>query len=113
MGDNVRSGKWQVFNAEILLNYYKKIFALEFEREKIYTLARALFIFAKIRKKHALLRFQLSWADLLWAAYSEYLSVVLAADPNKDHPELKKLVEKVRALPNIKAYLEKRPKTQL
>lgn len=56
---------------------------------------------------------KLSWADLLWAAYSEYLNTVLAGDINKDHPELKKLVEKVRALPNIKAYIEKRPKTQL
>jgi glutathione S-transferase len=56
---------------------------------------------------------KLSWADLLWAAHSDYLSFVLAGDPNKDHPELKKLVEKVRALPNIKAYIEKRPKTQL
>ncbi|EFN62035.1 Glutathione S-transferase [Camponotus floridanus] len=56
---------------------------------------------------------KLSWADILWTAYCDYLSFVLAGDPNKDHPELKKLVEKVRALPNIKAYIEKRPKTQL
>lgn len=56
---------------------------------------------------------KLSWADLLWTAYSDYLNFVLSGDPNKDHPELKKLVEKVRALPNIKAYIEKRPKTQL
>ncbi|XP_029664634.1 glutathione S-transferase-like [Formica exsecta] len=56
---------------------------------------------------------KLSWADLLWAAYSEYLNSALARDINKNHPELKKLVEKVRALPNIKAYIEKRPKTQL
>ncbi|XP_072745803.1 uncharacterized protein [Anoplolepis gracilipes] len=56
---------------------------------------------------------KLSWADLLWTAYSDYLTVVLSEDPNKNHPELKKLVEKVRALPNIKAYIEKRPKTQV
>ncbi|NP_001291541.1 glutathione S-transferase-like [Solenopsis invicta] len=56
---------------------------------------------------------KLSWADFLWAGYCDYLSFVLAGDPNKDHPELKKLREKVRALPNVKAYLEKRPKTQL
>lgn len=58
-------------------------------------------------------RFQLSWADFLWAAYCDYLGFVLGGDPNKDHPELKKLVEKVRSLPNVKAYIEKRPKTQL
>ncbi|EZA51025.1 hypothetical protein DMN91_003160 [Ooceraea biroi] len=56
---------------------------------------------------------KLSWPDFLWAAYNQYLGVVLGGDPNKDHPELKKLVEKVQALPNIKAYREKRPKTQL
>lgn len=56
---------------------------------------------------------KLSWPDFLWAAYFDLLNFVLAEDPNKDHPELKKLVEKVRALPNIKAYLEKRPQTQL
>lgn len=57
--------------------------------------------------------FQLSWPDLLWASYNQYLSVVLGEDPNKDHPELKNIVQKVQALPSIKAYLEKRPKTQL
>ncbi|XP_076239027.1 glutathione S-transferase S1 [Calliopsis andreniformis] len=56
---------------------------------------------------------KLSWADLLYTAYTDLLSVILGADLNKDHPELKKLVEKVRALPNIKAYLDKRPKTVL
>ncbi|KAL6268616.1 hypothetical protein P5V15_001748 [Pogonomyrmex californicus] len=55
---------------------------------------------------------KLSWADLLWTAYTDYLNSIVN-DLNKDHPELKKLVEKVRALPNIKAYIEKRPKTQL
>ncbi|XP_011879075.1 PREDICTED: uncharacterized protein LOC105568212 [Vollenhovia emeryi] len=56
---------------------------------------------------------KLSWPDFLWAGYCDYLGFVLAGDPNKDHPELKKLVEKVRALPKVKAYIEKRPKTQL
>ncbi|XP_028045980.2 glutathione S-transferase [Monomorium pharaonis] len=56
---------------------------------------------------------KLSWADFLWAGYCDYLSSIVAGDPNKDHPEMKKLMEKVRALPNVKAYLEKRPKTQL
>ncbi|XP_014472024.1 PREDICTED: uncharacterized protein LOC106743045 [Dinoponera quadriceps] len=56
-------------------------------------------------------RGKLSWADFVFAAYSGYLNVLLGEDMNKDHPELKKLVEKVNALPNVKAYLEKRPKT--
>ncbi|EGI70563.1 Glutathione S-transferase [Acromyrmex echinatior] len=55
---------------------------------------------------------KLSWADFQWAGHCDILSSVLAVDPNEDHPELKKLVEKVRALPNVKAYIEKRPKTE-
>ncbi|OAD57200.1 Glutathione S-transferase S1 [Eufriesea mexicana] len=54
---------------------------------------------------------KLTWADLHYAAQSETLSGMLQHDVNKDHPELKKLVEKVRSLPNIKSYLESRPKT--
>ncbi|KAG7213586.1 hypothetical protein KM043_002840 [Ampulex compressa] len=56
---------------------------------------------------------KLSWVDIMYAAFTDYLSVVVGGDFNKDHPELKKLVEKVRALPKIKAYLETRPKTQV
>nr|XP_031842331.1 glutathione S-transferase-like isoform X1 [Nomia melanderi] len=54
---------------------------------------------------------KLTWADLLYTAYTEFLSAYVGHDFNKDHPELKKLTEKVKALPNIKAYLAKRPKT--
>ncbi|XP_060820570.1 glutathione S-transferase-like isoform X1 [Bombus pascuorum] len=54
---------------------------------------------------------KLTWADLFYAAQSETLSNMLQTDINKDHPELKKLVEKVRSLPNIKAYLDSRPKS--
>ena len=54
---------------------------------------------------------KLSWPDFLYTAYTDTLSVIIEADLNKDHLELQKLVEKVRSLPNIKAYLDKRPKT--
>ena len=54
---------------------------------------------------------KLSWPDFLYAAYTDTLSIIIEADLNKDHLELQKLVEKVRSLPNIKAYLDKRPKT--
>ncbi|XP_014472026.1 PREDICTED: glutathione S-transferase-like [Dinoponera quadriceps] len=55
-------------------------------------------------------RGKLSWVDFTYEAYTEYLNAFLTMDLNKDHPELKKLVDKVHALPNVKAYLEKRPK---
>ncbi|KOC69922.1 Glutathione S-transferase [Habropoda laboriosa] len=53
---------------------------------------------------------KLSWADLLFGAYAEMLSNIQESELTKDHPELKKLLDKVRALPNIKAYLAQRPK---
>ncbi|XP_078037760.1 uncharacterized protein LOC144470457 [Augochlora pura] len=55
---------------------------------------------------------KLTWPDLLWAAYAETMSTITETEVNKNHPELQKLVETVRALPNIKSYLAKRPKTQ-
>ncbi|XP_018358481.1 PREDICTED: glutathione S-transferase-like [Trachymyrmex cornetzi] len=55
---------------------------------------------------------KLSWPDFMWAAYSERISFILTRDVNQDHPELKKLVEEIRALPKIKVYIEKRPKIQ-
>ncbi|XP_076656366.1 uncharacterized protein LOC143361011 [Halictus rubicundus] len=56
---------------------------------------------------------KLSWADLHWTASTDLLSTIAGSEVNKNHPELQKLVEKVKALPNIKAYLAKRPKTLL
>ncbi|CAL7934089.1 unnamed protein product [Xylocopa violacea] len=56
---------------------------------------------------------KLSWADLMYAAQSEMMSTILGSDLHSDYPELKKMVEKVRSLPNIKAYLSKRVKMVL
>ncbi|XP_011309954.1 glutathione S-transferase [Fopius arisanus] len=56
---------------------------------------------------------KLSCADILYAAYTDYISRVLGYDSNKDYPALKKLVETVTKNSNIKAYLDKRPKTMI
>ncbi|XP_078046054.1 glutathione S-transferase-like [Augochlora pura] len=56
---------------------------------------------------------KLTWPDLLWTAHTELLSTTIGTELNKNHPELQKLVEKVRALPNIKSYLANRPKTEI
>ncbi|XP_053980880.1 uncharacterized protein LOC128877527 [Hylaeus volcanicus] len=56
---------------------------------------------------------KLSWADIHFTTFLEFFSNVLETDLLKNHPELKKLSEKVRALPRIKAYLDKRPKTTM
>ncbi|KAG6802464.1 glutathione S-transferase S1 [Apis mellifera caucasica] len=54
---------------------------------------------------------KLTWADLFYAAIEESLTDMLGYDLNKDHPELKKLSEKIKSLPNIKTYLKNRPKS--
>ncbi|XP_034951752.1 glutathione S-transferase-like [Chelonus insularis] len=56
---------------------------------------------------------KLSFADLWYAASTDYMSRGLGYDVNKDHPELSKLVEKIRNIPSIKVYLEKRPLAKL
>ncbi|KAK7863745.1 hypothetical protein R5R35_011148 [Gryllus longicercus] len=56
---------------------------------------------------------KLSWADLYFAAITEYLKGGLEDDFISQYPNLKVLAEKVWNLPRIKAWREKRPKTQL
>lgn len=56
---------------------------------------------------------KLTWADIVYAGFNDYLSHVVGGDFNKNHPELGKLVKKVYAIPSIQAYLAKRPKTDL
>ncbi|XP_011265517.1 glutathione S-transferase-like [Camponotus floridanus] len=102
---------------EIVGAYYKEKDPTLKEKLKEVTLEKLSFYLDKFEtqvKKNGgyFVNGKLSWADLLWATFSETVSLFTTEDLNKDHPELKKLVEKVRALPNIKAYIEKRPKTQ-
>lgn len=53
---------------------------------------------------------QLSYADLFFVAISDSLNTAYESDITKDKPHLKSLKAKVLAIPNIKAYVEKRPK---
>lgn len=57
--------------------------------------------------------FQITWPDLHFSAVVELLSNILKKDIIADFPTLKKLYETVRSTPKIKAYLDKRPKTNL
>ncbi|XP_051171628.1 glutathione S-transferase-like [Leptopilina boulardi] len=54
---------------------------------------------------------KMSWADLLYCAFCDYLSMVLGHDINKNYPAMQKLRQTVVNHPSIKAYIEKRPKT--
>lgn len=65
----------------------------------------------QIKKNHGcLVSGKLSWADLQIVAQMEMIDNNLGREVENDYPELKKLVEKVRSLPKIKAYLSNRPK---
>lgn len=55
---------------------------------------------------------QLTWADIFFASLKAYLSNMAERDITANHPNLAKLVNEVYGLPNIKAYLEKAPKTK-
>ncbi|XP_014472025.1 PREDICTED: uncharacterized protein LOC106743046 [Dinoponera quadriceps] len=57
-------------------------------------------------------RGKLTWPDIVYAALIDRIHEFASRMLDIDHPELKKLVEKVNAIPSIKAYLEKRPKTK-
>nr|QCC89045.1 glutathione S-transferase sigma 2 [Meteorus pulchricornis] len=99
-------------------SYYWEEDAAQKEKLKDTAMKKRAFLLEKFEtqlKKNGgyFVKGKLSWVDILYAAYCDYLSNALGFDVNKDYPELKKLVDKIRATPNIKAYIEKRPKTHL
>ncbi|KAF7991206.1 hypothetical protein HCN44_002768 [Aphidius gifuensis] len=88
------------------------------ERQKEKAFSKMDLVLGKLEetvKKNSgyLVRGKLSWADISLAAYNDFLSKVIGKSLVADYPELKKLIEKVSAVPNIKKYLEKRPVTQM
>ncbi|XP_074037126.1 glutathione S-transferase [Leptinotarsa decemlineata] len=56
---------------------------------------------------------RLSWADLFFAAMLPYLNNMAKKDITGDYPNLRAVNEHVLALPAIKAWVEKRPKTSV
>jgi Glutathione S-transferase, C-terminal domain len=57
---------------------------------------------------------QLSWADLYFVAIMDTNDVYSKTQlVTSKHPNLLKLVENVRAIPSIKAWLAKRPVTDI
>ncbi|KAK7864588.1 hypothetical protein R5R35_003179 [Gryllus longicercus] len=55
---------------------------------------------------------KLSYADVIFAALEEFLSGCMESDLLEGYPNLKSLVEKVNSNPEIKAWINKRPKTR-
>ncbi|XP_032666448.1 glutathione S-transferase-like [Odontomachus brunneus] len=89
------------------------------EKFKAVVLEKLPFYFDKFEeqvKKNGghFVRGKLTWADIAYTSFAGPLSNfsnVLEAKIKLNHPELKKLETKVNAIPNIKAYLDIRPKT--
>ncbi|CAH1100581.1 unnamed protein product [Psylliodes chrysocephalus] len=54
---------------------------------------------------------KLTWADLYFVGLLEILNFILGKDLTDGAPGLRGINEKVRAIPQIKAYLDKRPPT--
>ncbi|XP_046626318.1 glutathione S-transferase-like [Neodiprion virginianus] len=54
---------------------------------------------------------ELSYADLFFAAAYHNINSFMGFDVAKDYPNLRRLVDKVLALPKIAAWVAKRPKT--
>uniref|UniRef100_A0A1B6KRC4 glutathione transferase n=1 Tax=Graphocephala atropunctata TaxID=36148 RepID=A0A1B6KRC4_9HEMI len=52
---------------------------------------------------------KLSWADLYFGSVSDYLNYMFGSEITDGYPSFKALKEKVYALPQIKAWLDKRP----
>ncbi|XP_012264442.2 uncharacterized protein LOC105690872 [Athalia rosae] len=55
---------------------------------------------------------KVTWADINYVSLHDYFCAMLERDIVEGYPNLKKLVNEINSIPNIKAYLEKRPKTR-
>jgi len=56
---------------------------------------------------------QLTWADIFFIAIQQYLDAMVKFEVVEKYPNLKALKEKVRAIPQIAAWLAKAPKTDM
>jgi glutathione S-transferase len=55
----------------------------------------------------------MSWADVYFLGISDYLSKMYGSDIAADYPNIKALFVNVSSQPKIKAWLEKRPVTEM
>lgn len=62
---------------------------------------------------HFINPFQLTWADIYFAGILDYLNYMVKVDLIEKYPNLKRVVEGVTSLEQIKAWLEKRPQTDV
>jgi len=56
---------------------------------------------------------KLTWADIYFAGILEYMNYMVKRDLLENYPSLKTLVESINAIDPIKAWIEKRPQTEV
>ncbi|XP_055372886.1 glutathione S-transferase isoform X2 [Condylostylus longicornis] len=56
---------------------------------------------------------KLTWADIYFAGILEYMNYMVKRDLLENYPSLKALVESINAIESIKAWIEKRPQTEV
>ncbi|XP_019878999.1 glutathione S-transferase isoform X2 [Aethina tumida] len=54
---------------------------------------------------------RLTWADMFWLGLIDYMNFMAGTDLIANYPNLRAVVDNASANPNVKAWLEKRPKT--
>jgi len=93
--DEVKQKKQITLNTEVIPFYLEKLDNLAKENNGHLALGR------------------LTWADVYFAGVLDYLNYMAKTDLVENHPNLKKVVETVYALEPIKAWIEKRPQTDV
>lgn len=56
---------------------------------------------------------QLTWADVYFAGLIDYLNYMAKCDLTEKHPNLKGVLDTVNGIEQIKAWIEKRPGTDV
>lgn len=56
---------------------------------------------------------QLTWADIYFAGILDYMNYMVKRDILENYPALRAVVDTVNAMDPIKAWIEKRPQTEV
>lgn len=104
-------------SSEIAIVAYEKDLKVQEDKRKPLNAETIPFYLAKLEEiakendGHLALK-RITWADFYFAGIHDYLCVMTKQDLTADCPSLKKVVENVHAIDNVKRWIEKRPQTE-
>ncbi|XP_055705974.1 glutathione S-transferase [Phlebotomus papatasi] len=93
--DDVKEKKLVTLNNEVIPFYLEKLDAIARENKGHFALGK------------------LTWADLYFAGILDYLNYMTKTDLTEKYPNLKAVVDNVLGIESIKAWVEKRPVTEV